>query len=471
MANLSLEDSPGRNATSDTEVDDDTVWKDLPLELLEKCLGHLPVLMIASTLRAVNRTWSSYHGTPTFMALHNHRDNIDSCFGFLMFGTNILTHQCETMALDHNTLKWQLAPSLQLDGPYRTCQVESVSEGILCLRPHPATSPPFTVWNPLLPSSCKQTIPRMSQENYWNVNLVVDRENASFKILAFTSWFRECHVFSSTTSSWLSHKEGPRIYEGLFFPQHRDGGHITVTHHNCLYVAVGSLVDDVHQVGDLCYDVNRNVWKPSSSSEMFSLPPEIVKLYGYCFTRALFVVSDVMYKVVEYVGGVHLVGDARPSPTVQILARSVAPENNAENSKWGVIATTILPQADWESNRFGTWYGCVLDGHEKPTICGLFKSEPYLHLMMYSIGSCKWETVRVTDEASTGAAALDGSQDAIGIMIRIRRSWRCQWTANPRKWLSMNMVPNYEPSWICPSGECKKHGSQEPGCLSHQLSV
>jgi len=116
MANLSLEDnSPGRNGTSDTEVDD-TVWKDLPQELLEKCLGHLPVLVIASKLRAVNRTWSSYPGTSTFMALHNHKKNIDSCFGFLMFGTNILTHQCETMALDHNTLKWQLAPSLQLDG-------------------------------------------------------------------------------------------------------------------------------------------------------------------------------------------------------------------------------------------------------------------------------------------------------------------------------------------------------------------
>jgi len=133
----------------------------------------------------------------------------------------------------------------------------------------------------------------------------------------------------------------------------------------------------------------------------------------------------------------------------------------AENSKWGVIATTVLPQADWESTWFGTWYGCILEGHEKPTICGLFKSEPYLILMMYSIGSCKWKTVCVTDEASTSAAALDGSQDPIGIMIRIRHSWRCQWTVNQRKWLSMNMVPNYEPSWICPSGECKKHRSQE----------
>jgi len=187
----------------------------------------------------------------------------------------------------------------------------------------------------------------MSQENYWNVNLVVDRENTSFKILAFTSWFRECHIFSSTTSAWLSHKEGPRIYEGLFFPQYRDGGHIAVIYQNCLYVAVGSLVDDVHQVGDLCYDVNRNVWK-SAAASMFPLPTEIMKLYGYCFTRAMFVVSDVMYKVVEYVGGVHLVGDARPSPTVQILARSVAPENNTGIQNHGACSLSLcflLPES------------------------------------------------------------------------------------------------------------------------------
>lgn len=330
MANQYFECLPGRIGTSDVEVDD-TIWKDLPEELVDKCLGHLPVLTIASKLRELNRTWRGFPGTSPSMALHNHGRNINSCFGFLMHGTNILTRQCETMAFDHNTLKWQLAPSLQLGGPHRTCQVVSVSEGILCLSPYPATSPEFQnfiVWNPLLPQSSKQTIPLLPQD-YWSVNLVVDRANANFKILAFTSWFRECYTYSSTTRSWLpptdNHK-GPIIYEGLFFPKYSEGGHIAVSYKNCLYVAVGSLVDDIHQVGDLCYDVNRNVWK---TAVMSTLSPEIMGLYGYCFTRSLFVISDVMYKVVEYVGGVHLVGNARPCPTVQILARSVAPGNNA----------------------------------------------------------------------------------------------------------------------------------------------
>ena len=82
-----------------------------------------------------------------------------------------------------------------------------------------------------------------------------------------------------------------------------------------------------HQVGVVCYDVNTNVWKRAA---LFTLPLEIINRYGLIYigfttiTKALFVISDVMYMVIEYASGSP---NARP-PTVQILARSMVCESN-----------------------------------------------------------------------------------------------------------------------------------------------
>lgn len=293
------------------------IWSKLPPELVEKCLGHLPVLTVAGKLKVVKKEWRDYAGTSPFMNLHNHGKSLNSSFGFLMFGTNILTHRCETMALDHKTMKWQMAPFLQLHGPHRTCKVESVSEGVLLLNPHPATAQSFIVWNPLL--GCSQVVPGIAPE-YTNVNLVVDSATANFKIVAFTASFRECLTY---TSSWHSaNYEAPDGYDGLFFPQQREGGHIAVTHKNCVYVAVARLRNDVHEVGDWCYDVEKNVWKPAV---MCRASPAMMEKYGNWYSRSMFAVNDVMYKVVEYQAGVHRMGNDRPRPTVEILARTLAP--------------------------------------------------------------------------------------------------------------------------------------------------
>lgn len=94
-----------------------------------------------------------------------------------------------------------------------------------------------------------------------------------------------------------------------------------------VYVAVESSRDGVREIGDLCYDVERNVWKPAA---MCTVPLGTMELYDFCFTRSMFVVNDVMYKVVvyEYVKCVLERTYTRQHPTVQILARSLDPANN-----------------------------------------------------------------------------------------------------------------------------------------------
>ena len=293
---------------------DEKIWEHLPQDLVERCFGHLPVLTIASTMRQVNTRWRDFPGSARFMALHNHGMNIDSSFGFLICGTNTVSRQCETMVLDHNTLKWQQAPSLQqqLDS---NCNyhVESISEGILLLRLYEASFPSLKrliVWNPMLPLSCKKTIPYMP-ENFWSVNLVVNKEDGSFKILAFSLRFRECCIYSSTANLWLlsiDDYQGPSdLYAHVSFPTNTYGDHITVSYKDCLYVAVELPRNDdlrhTHQVGVVCYDVNTNVWKPAA---LFTLPLEIMNRYGLIhigfttITKAFFVISDVMYMVIEY---------------------------------------------------------------------------------------------------------------------------------------------------------------------------
>lgn len=313
---------------------DHTIWSELPQELVEKCLGHLPVLEMASTLRGVSRAWRNYPGTLPFMNLHNHGMNSNSSFGFLMYGTDRLTNRCETMAINHEALEWQMAPSLQLQGNYNNCEVESVSEGLLLLSPRfarprriPVPLRSFIVWNPLL--GCQQTVPEISSD-YTNVNLVVDRASGSFKIVAFSTTYRECLTYSPTISSWHPvNQQEPLVLEGMTFPRQSEFGsrHIAVAHKDCVYVAVASLKNGVHEVGDVSYDVERNAWKPAVMCRV-SMSPTRMELYDYCITKSMFVANDMLYKVVEYQTGfrrLHL----RPRPTVQILARSLAQANNA----------------------------------------------------------------------------------------------------------------------------------------------
>ena len=84
----------------------------------------------------------------------------------------------------------------------------------------------------MLPLSCKKTIPYMP-ENFWSVNLVVNKEDGSFKVLAFSLRFRECCIYSSTADLWLlsiDDYEGPSdLYAHVFFPTNTYGDHITVS--------------------------------------------------------------------------------------------------------------------------------------------------------------------------------------------------------------------------------------------------
>lgn len=73
----------------DVEVDD-IIWKDLLEELVDKCLGYFLVLIIVFKLRELNRIWRGFFGILFFMVLYNYGRNINFCFGFLMYGINIL---------------------------------------------------------------------------------------------------------------------------------------------------------------------------------------------------------------------------------------------------------------------------------------------------------------------------------------------------------------------------------------------
>ena len=97
-----------------------------------------------------------------------------------------------------------------------------------------------------------------------------------------------------------------------------------------------------------------------------------------------------------------------------------------------MIATTTLPQHHWEYVQLGTWYGCILQGQEKPTICGIFESRSNLSLIMYNICSCTWKTICMQD-----IGGFDGTNS------------QCLWTRNRYKWAFCKIL-NYTPSWICP---------------------